>query len=273
MIYLSRHLRYLVDPLTGADLQPCQGGVCPSDAPSYCYPIQDEVLRLSRRDLSAESQAYDAACRQAGKQAPTPDQLMALPRQALAGWGSHYWAARALSLAGIWEWLEAERRRLKRPCVGFQGGAAVLSPNLPYIAYGLEVGGYATYALSPHAGEYGLAAYRQGRYGRIHTAWEALPLRPQKFEVIILAEVLPSLTLEQGQALLRQAVRALTPTGSLIVTDSPNAEAYRSWVQGLGLQTHLMALRGLEDHLSARVRSMLGQGLAVPPLLIGRRTI
>lgn len=271
MIYLSRHLRYLVDPLTGADLAPMPDGVYSALAPHQQYRIQDEVLYLAPHDLMAQSQTYDAECRQAGKQAPSPDELMALPRQGLEGWGSNYWESRAVSMAGIWEYLEAQRRKRGGRCVGFQGAAAVLSPNLPYIAYGLEAGGYATYALSPHVGAYGLGAYREGRYGRVQVSWAALPLRPHKFELVILSEVLPTLPFAQGQIVLRQAVHSLAPTGYLMIVDSPNADSYQQFLQSLGLHTQLIALRGLEDNFSGRLRSMLRAGAsAAPPLVVGK---
>lgn len=258
MLYLTRHLRFLCDPQTGEDLFPIPEGLA---SYSHQYAIQEGVYCLSARSLDSESLQYDEACLAQGWTPPDEADFISLPHSILAGWGGDYWQSRALSLAAIWEILEGERRKHQRPPIGFQGVAAHLTHSLPYAAYALEVGGFHSYALSPHRGRFSLGVYATGRYARVQSTWEALPLQANCFDVVVMSGLLDELPRPQAEKLLRQTLALLTPQGKIFISDVPDIEAWQAVIASLGAKSQLVSV-------TSQLRSLWRQNPPVPPLMI-----
>jgi hypothetical protein len=264
--FLHRHLPYLIDPVTGADLTVTDGGLAPHDNLRQIYPIEDGILRLTLTDIRAQSDAFDAECRALGRAAADEHTFRGLPRQGLDGWGELFWQQRSFSTAAVWDFIEAERRRQKRGSIGYQGVAADLSAGLPYMAYALDAAGYMAFAVSPYAGRYGLGVYPFSRFCRVQAAWDALPLKPGEFNLVIFSGSLASIDADALPDSLKQASRLLVDDGHLLITDSADTETARAILGDLGLRVDVRSVRGAEG----RFKSMLGGKTDVPPLLVAR---
>ena len=264
--FLKKQLRYLIDPITGADLILADSGLAPHDDPNQHYAIEDGILRLTAADISAESAAYDAECREMGRGAADEHTFRGLPRKGLDGWGLDYWPQRAFSTAAVWDFVEAERRKAKRSSIGFQGVAADLSAGLPYLAYGLDAAGYMAFAVSPFAGRYGLGVYPYSRFCRVQAAWNALPLKPGEFNLVLFSGSLPHIDPQALPDALKQASRLLTDGGHLLIIDAPEVDDARDMLLDLGMAVDVKSVRGAEG----RFKSLLGQAIDVPPLLVAR---
>lgn len=263
--YSTPWLNYLVDPITAVPLQKVNFGLAPQNDLNTVYPIHNGIVSLSdgheREILAEKSAAYDAACRAQGWQAPDHFEFRRLPRSGLNGWPTHYWAQRAFSTAAVWHVLEESRKRKGGLPIGMAGVAAEFTYGLPYMAYGLDVAGYVTCAVSPHVGMYGLGAYPHTRYGRIQA--ENLPLKPESFDVVVVSEFLPDV--------IRQAARLLAPTGYLMLTDCPTAEEAVPYLKAEGLQVELQKVKGVDEGLRGLVQKFRAGEIDVPPLLVAHR--
>ncbi|MFP4323037.1 MAG: class I SAM-dependent methyltransferase [Anaerolineales bacterium] len=268
--YLRRYLRYLADPHSGADLTETEAGLVPADDPARMYPVlEGGVVSLSDEAARAASEDFDRASRHKGRSIPSEDAFRALPREGLPGWPVGYWEQRAHSTAVVWDVLEGLRRQAGRPAVGVQGVAADITADLPYLAHGLDAGGFITLALSPYAGRFGLGAYPYSRYCRIQASYEALPLRAGLFDVVIFSGSLPHMTPEVAGAALARAVDWLKPDGHLLVTDTPDGRAVLDQLDTLGLRTRQRAIpRG--GNPARLVRGVIRAG-RTPPVIVAAR--
>jgi hypothetical protein len=272
-LYLNRHLRHLCHPQTGAPFVwsdeaggiVCEGVVYPYEAGLICLG-GEELAQISRaRDDEYETRnALGTA-----KPRPTAEDFIRLPHGSLSGWNREDWQKAALSTAGMWEVLESQRRAAGRPPFGYQGAAAEITPDPPFIAYGLDAAGYAAYALSPYGGHYGLDMYSTGRYARLWTNWDFLPLRPGAFQVVVLRQVL-DLSLERAllEGVLLQALRALAPGGVLLILDCDQAEGFRAFIEGQGGEIEVRGVAHLGEGWPAKLWGRLGRGPRPAPMII-----
>jgi hypothetical protein len=270
-LFIKQHLRHLVDPLTGKELMPAQGGVAPQDHPDTVYPIIDGIYRFALSDLSAESDRYDEDCRSRGWVQPEETTFRSLPRTPIIGWSPTYWKQRALSTAAVWHIIEGERRKNGRRPMGPQGVAANLSNGLHYLAYGLDLAGYNTFAVSPFVGQYSLGVFPHGRYCRIQASWEALPLRPHSFDLVVVTNHEPEIAPDMLPIVMEEVAELIKDDGYLIVTDTPEVQRFQPLFEAHKLKVRYLSVKGMEDKLLDRIRGMMKIQVELPPLLIATR--
>jgi len=265
--YLQRHLRYLAAPQTHKPLISFGESITPNEGDDIYYPIVDGVYQFMKHDPSVD---FDKTCDQRGWSAPSVAEFMALPHEGLRGWGANYWRQRGLSTAGMWHVLEQFRRDAKRRPAGFQGVAAHITTGLPYVAYGLDLGGYATYAVSPHRGAYSLGVYSTGRFARVQATLDALPLKPDSFDVIVYSAVLPTDAPTDSQ--IEQMLMSLKRRGGMLfLLDVADAVGrYKKLLRRHALRVESLDLRMMEDSVTPRVSALLGRRGAMPPLLVAK---
>lgn len=269
-------IHYLADPETASPLRQVDFGVAPQDNPDKVYPVKEGILFLSqpsdRGILSRLSDAYDRACWEQGWQPPDHYAFRRLPRSGIAGWPLHYWPQRAFSTAGVWHVLEEARKKRGGLPVGKAGVAVDFTLGLPYMAYGLDVAGYVTCAVSPHVGEFALGAYPHTRYGRIQASWDKLPLKKGVFDVVVFSDSVPGIPLELLPTTLQQAAELLAPGGILMVTDFADAQALVPLLKSAGLRVDVQKVKGYEEGLRGFVQKFRAGEIEVPPLVVARRS-
>lgn len=269
--YSTVWMNYLADPLTGDSMHSVEFGVAPKENPHKVYPVKDGILYISdspeREHLKAMSEAYDRACREKGWTSPDHFAFRRLPRSGISGWPATYWLQRAYSTAAVWHVLEEARKTKGGLPIGMAGVAADFTLGLPYMAYGLDVAGYITCAVSPHVGEFGLGAYPHTRYGRIQAAWDKIPLRKGVFDVVVFSDSAQDILPEA----LYQAAELLNPNGYLILTNTSHPEHLASHLQDAGLQVEIQKVRGTEEGLRGLVQKFRTGEIEVPPLVVAQR--
>jgi hypothetical protein len=258
---------YLVDPHTGVDLVEVDGGVAPVDQPDQVYPVQNGIIHLIPHDDS-----YDRTCEAKGWQMPDAYSFRTLPRDPLDKWEPGYWKKRALSTATIWQVLEEDRRAKRILPLGEIGVAADITDALPYVAYGLDVGGYTTVSISAQAGAYGLDAYYLTRYCRIHAGPAKLPLRAGLFDVVIFSASLPLVSAAALSDVLHRGVAALKRGGRLIISDTPEQAEIIRILQGLGIHPATRVCEDREVGVMGKAKQLLSKRVSVPPLIIGQKS-
>ena len=251
-----------------------EDSIAAEDDPTAVYPMMEGgILQLAITDLNEVSTAHDEKYLRQGIKAPDELAFRGLPRTPLPGWIENYWQQRAHSTAAIWHFLEAQRRAAGRG-MGFQGIAVELTQGMPYLAYGLDAGGYLAFAVSPHAGHFALGVHPYSRYCRIQANWDALPLRSGSFDVVILNALPSELPADVLPDLLRSASKLLTETGFLLISDSPEVEEspVADTLRESDLKVALHSVPGTDDSLNGRLKHILRMGIPVPPLLIAGKT-
>lgn len=259
---------YLVDPISGADLIEIENGLA---SPDHIFPIHDGIIHMIASQNGDPSVAYDDFCEAQGWTAPNEHTFRTLPREELPGWEPLYWKKRALSTANMWHVLEAKRRARREIPLGSLGIAVDICDGLPYIGYGLDVGGYITLAISPYTGRYGLGAYPYTRYGRIQAEVAALPLKPSQFDVIIFSGSLATADSATIQNAIDRAAAALALNGLIIVTDTPNTESIMQALKSCDLNITVRPIVDTEKSWLAALRDLRGKKIALSPLVIGER--
>lgn len=217
---------------------------------------------------AAASEAYDHDCEKHGWQAPDPHQFRLLPRQGLSGWPVDYWRKRAISTATLWNIMEERRRAKKLSPMGVIGNAVDISSGLPYVAYGLDAGGYMAFAVSPNAGRYGLGAYPFARYCRLQTQLTNLALKPDTFDLVIFSGSLAEANPKDIPHILERGITALTADGFLIVTDTPDTEIVIRALEGHSMKVETRAAVEYPESWRDRLRQLRRGRLAAPPVIV-----
>ncbi len=268
-------LPYVAEPETGSAMRLVDFGIAPQDTPHKVYPVKDGIVYLSspaeRERLKLLSDLYDRSCREQGWQPPDHAAFRRLPRSGISGWPLNYWAQRAFSTAGVWHVLEEARKKKGGLPVGKAGVAVDFTLGLPYMAYGLDVAGYITCAVSPHVGAYALGAYPHTRYGRIQAAWEKIPLQKGVFDVVVFSDSVQGIPSESLPRVMQQAADLLTPDGFLMITDLPDAKNLLPLLRSVGLRAEAQKLKGYEEGLRGYMQKFRTGEIDVPPLIVARR--
>jgi len=277
------YLPLLACPVDGTPLHQQDGALRCAARPAHVYPFEGGVLRLApaedRAALDADSSAYDAAQDAAGRIAPDEAQFKSLPQTALPGYPEDHWPQQAAATALLWRFLEAVRLQNGGPPVGPNGEAAVVGAGLGWLAYGLDVAGYATLALDWRAGpRHGLGAYPIARYLRVQAHPLRLPLAPGAFDWVVFQQPLSEFGDDAAQqALFEAALRALRPGGWVAVMDSldptaDDAHELHTLFEEAGLA--LMAApqqRGWRQRLLELRDRLAGRPPNVPPVMVAQK--
>lgn len=224
MPFLELFTAHLREPHTGARLIATPDGFTSAADEMRTYPVLDGVIQLvaPEQRLKAEklSQQHDS---QSTYPQPSIADFRALPREIPAGWPEAEWKSRAASTATLWRLLEERRRASNQLPIGSLGTAAVFASGLDYLGYGLDVGGYVTYSMSPHRGPYGLGiAPPESRYTRSQISWDAVPLAEGVFDIVVCNDIVP--LIDPSVEFLQRLLRLLRPDGVLFVLDNPNPD-------------------------------------------------
>ncbi|MBN1565907.1 MAG: methyltransferase domain-containing protein [Anaerolineae bacterium] len=283
------YLSLLACPVDGAALIAQDGVVrCSADA-GHVYPFVAGVLQLvsepRRAEIEVISQAHDDYGDAQGWHSPDEGEFKSLPQTALPGYPDSYWPAQAESTALLWRFLEAVRKANGGLPVGPVGEAAVIGAGMGWLAYGLDVAGYATLAIDPRAGSrHGLGVYPIARYFRVQADLQQLPLAPGAFDWLVFQEGLCAVVEGDApedaaqHARFEEALRALRPGGWLAVMNSldPSEEdaAYvHTRFEAAGLE--LMATPELESGWRSRLLELRdrlrGRESGVPPVLVAQK--
>ncbi len=277
------YLSLLACPVDGAALRLQDGALACSADPAHRYAFEAGIARLvpaDQRDAVAEHSArYEADCDAQGWQSPAEDDFKSLPQTGLPGYPETYWTQQAAATALLWRFLETVRLREGKLPVGPVGEAVVIGAGMGWLAYGLDVAGYATLALDARAGSrHGLGVYPFSRYLRVQVDGRRLPLARGAFDWVIVQEPLVGDEAAQ-QTLVGQAVRALRPGGWIAVMDSlsPSLETNERvsrLLDAAGLAT--MAAPRREGGWRVRWQEtrdrLAGREPGVPPVLVAQKT-
>jgi len=278
-----QYLSLLACPVEGAPLEHRgTDAVCAADS-AHRYPFEDGVLRLvdaeRRAALERTSQEYEARASAAGWQSPDEEAFKRLPQTALRGYPELHWPRYAAATAHLWRYLEAIRWKRGALPVGPMGEAAVIGAGMGWLAYALDVAGYATIALDAYAGSlHGLGVYPIARYGRVQADPIRPPLAREAFDVVLFQEGLARSREDADEAAaLARGIDALRPGGHLVVMDTfmPSLGAW----QKLQARLHNAGLRAMtrpprltwRARLSERMDHALGRNGSVPPVTVAQK--
>ena len=260
---------------------------CNAD-PDHVYPFDNGILRLvpeSRRaEIEAVSQAHDDHGDAQNWRSPDEGQFKSLPQAGLSGYPEEYWPAQADGTVLLWRFLEAVRLANGGLPVGPMGETAVIGAGMGWLAYALDVAGYATLAIDARAGErHGLGVYPIARYLRVQADVQQLPLAPGAFDWLVFQEGLcPLIDGEQDeakqQARFEEALRALRPGGWLAVMNSlepseEDNESVHTRLEEAGLELMAVPTRvgGWRSRLFELQDRLRGRELGVPPVLVAQK--
>jgi SAM-dependent methyltransferase len=270
-------------PADGAALRLHEGALSCTADPAHRYVFEAGIVRLVPADRRAavedRSQGYDADGDAQGWQSPAEDEFKSLPQTGLSGYPEGYWAQQAAATALLWRFLEAVRLQNGKLPVGPVGEAAVIGAGMGWLAYGLDVAGYATLALDARAGSrHGLGVYPFSRYLRVQADALRLPLARGAFDWVIVQEPLAYFGDEAAQQMvLDQALRALRPGGWIAVMDSlsPSLETNERvsrLLESAGLATLAAPRReGWRARLLETRDRLAGREPGVPPVLVAQK--
>lgn len=247
------------------------------DDPAHVYPLVDGIARLFRPEHAAEVRARSAACEEkytsAGWTVPDEGAFKSLPQTALPGAPEGYWEQQAAATALLWRFVERMRLRRGGLPVGPAGEAAVIGAGMGWLAYGLDVAGYATVALDVCAGQrFGLGVYPIARYFRVQADPAQPPLARAAFDLLVYQDG-PNLDDPAG---LDRAVRALRPGGGLAIMDALGQHdhtALRAVLAGAGLELAEPPHRagGWRARLSGLGDRLAGREAGPPPVLFAHK--
>jgi SAM-dependent methyltransferase len=162
------------------------------------------------------------------------------------------------------------------------GEAAVIGAEMGWLAYGLDVAGYATLAVDARAGaRHGLGVFPISRYLRVQADLDQLPLAPAAFDWVIFQEGLTPLSAAQTesgqQAALDAALRAVRPGGWVAVMNSlsPTIEdvaTVHTLLEDAGLVLmQSTRQRGWRRRLLELRDRLTGREPGVPPVLVAQK--
>lgn len=278
--FKGRGRRYdilLACPLDGGGLVHEGDGLRCLVDPAHRYPVEDGITRLyppgHAPDFAARSAAYDAARAAEGWAVPDEAAFKSLPREGLPGFPEGYWEAYADATALLWRFLEMLRLRSGGLPVGPAGEAAVIGAGMGWLAYGLDVAGYATIALDVYAGDrYGLGAYPIARYFRVQADPVRPPLARAAFDLLVYQRGMDA----EQQAALPGVVEALRPGGGLAVMDALGEHdlvALGEALEGAGLAVLDPPRRGgLRARLNTLGDRVAGREPERPPVLFAQKS-
>ena len=245
-----------------------------ADDPAHVYPLVDGIARLFPPEHAPHVEARSAACEDdlvaAGWTIPDESAFKSLPQTPLPGAPDGYWEQQAAATALLWRFVEMMRLRRGGLPVGPAGEAAVIGAGMGWLAYGLDVAGYATVALDVCAGErFGLAVYPIARYFRVQADPAHLPLARAAFDLLVYQDGLNP----DDPAGLDRAVLALRPGGALAVMNPLGADdpaALRDVLDRAGLDPVDPPQRmggGLRARLSDLGDRLAGREAGPPPVV------
>jgi SAM-dependent methyltransferase len=264
-----------------------EGARCAAD-PAHEYTLDAGILRLvppdRRAQFEAFSAAYDARCAALGWTSPDEDDFKSLPQTGLKGFSEDFWPQQAAATALLWRFLEAIRLEKGGLPVGPVGEAAVIGAGMGWLAYGLDVAGYATVALDARAGSrFGLGVYGIARYLRVQADPVDPPLAREAFDWIIFQEGLtpeaPEGAMEEDrpQSVLDRALRVVRPGGWVAVIDAlarseDDAAAVHTLFEDAGLVLVAPPQRpGWRGRLLELRDRIAGRDAGVPPVLVAQK--
>jgi SAM-dependent methyltransferase len=282
------YLSLLACPVDGASLTLEHEIVHCNRDPDHVYPFVSGILQLVPEDRRAEidgiAREHDDHADEQGWHSPDEGQFKSLPQTGLPGYPEGYWAAQAYGTALLWRFLEAVRLANGGLPVGPVGEAAVIGAGMGWLAYGLDVAGYATLAIDARAGDrHGLGVFPIARYLRVQAAFQQLPLAPGAFDWLVFQEGLcPLMADNQGEteqhARFEDALRALRPGGWLAVMNSLEpSEDDAAFVHtrfeeaGLVLMANPPRTGGWRERLFELRDRLRGRERGVPPVLVAHK--
>lgn len=277
------YLELLACPVDHTSLTLADGAVvCSADA-AHVYAFDAGILRLlpaaARAGYDARSAAHDETCRTRGWTVPDEAGFKSLPQTPLDGWPDGYWAGQAEATALLWRFLEAIRLQNGMLPVGPMGEAVVLDAGMGWLAYALDVAGYTTLAIDPHAGpSFGLGVYPIARYLRVQADTRHAPLAPEALDVVVFQEGLayPDDDAAQ-QRLFESALAALRPGGWVAVIDAvapseDHADTVHTLFEDAGLMLLAAPRRvGWRGRLLELRDRLMGRQADVPPVMVAQK--
>ena len=274
----GRHYASLLAcPIDHAVLVQREGALHCANDPAHVYPLVDGIARLFPPEHAPDLDARSAACEDgyaaAGWHVPDEGAFKSLPQTPLPGAPEDYWEQQAAATALLWRYVEMMRLRSGGLSVGPAGEAAVIGAGMGWLAYGLDVAGYATVALDVCAGEqFGLGVYPIARYFRVQADPARPPLAPAAFDLLIYQDGLDL----ADPAGLDYAVRALRPGGALAVMDALGEHDHavlRAALNAAGLDLAEPPQRagGWRARLSDLGERLAGRESGPPPVLFAHK--
>ena len=278
-----QYLRLLTCPLDGAPLTRENGDVVCLEDDGHRYPLEQGILRLSSADqraaLDAQSEAHEAQAKKSGWRSPDEEAFKRLPQTGLGGFPELYWPQYAAATAMMWRFLEAIRVENGALPVGPMGEAAVIGAGMGWLAYALDVAGYATVAIDALAGpQHGLGVFPIARFFRVQADPVHPPLAREVFDLVLFQEGLARSRDEADEeAALARGVAALKPRGVLVVMDAfpeslARIEALQARLEAAGLRVMDLPPRlTWRGRLAERVAQALGRNGTLPQVVVARK--
>jgi len=246
--------------------------------PAHVYPFENGILRLIPARLRAEFETQSERHEQAsaGRHAPDEDEFKSLPQAGIAGYPDGYWANRAAATALLWRYLEAIRLQNGILPVGPVGEAAVIGAETGWLAYGLDVAGYATAAIDVRTGEkYGLGVYPIARYMRVQADLLDPPLAAGAYDLVVYQEGLPAVDDDaQWDILVKNAQRGLRSGGWLAIMafDLVTADPIEARLRAAGMTLMEKPQRqGMRVKLGDIRDRVLGRNQTAPPVIVAQK--
>jgi hypothetical protein len=277
------YLSLLACPIDGAPLHAHADAVeCAAD-PAHRFPVEDGILRLAppdrRPDLDALSDAHEQRGADHGWTVPDEAAFKSLPQTGLDGYPEDHWLRYADATALLWRFLEAIRHHEGRLPVGPMGEAAVIGAGMGWLAYGLDVAGFATVAMDVHAGpRYGLGVYPIARYFRVQADVHQPPLAPGAFDLILFQEGLSRLADDtHQQRAFERALDALRPGSWMAIMNALPLHGSDSETAQVLLAEAGLALMGVPRRQGWRARlltlrdQLAGRESPAPPVLVAQK--
>ncbi|MCB9436184.1 MAG: methyltransferase domain-containing protein [Anaerolineales bacterium] len=260
-------------PVTGSSLEDHHTHFQTPDG-SHIYQFEAGILRLltpeQKRAFAAEELSISTENQSNDWQSPTPDDFRQLPQTGLDGWPLGYWQRRAEITAEMWRVIEHIRVDEERLPIGPMGNAVDFTDDMGWIAYGLDMSGYTTIAVSQSIGSYGLGVFDHSRYLRVQAAIDNPPLTPEQFDLVVF-----SFSLKTPQPTLDHAVRLLKKGGLLIVMADKGNESIQqeagTALQSLGFEARFQRVGAMGNTFSRTLKNLVGYRPDVPPLVVVRR--
>jgi len=278
-----QYLRLLACPIEGAPLAQEAGVAICGDDRVHHYPFEDGILRLAdtaqRAALDAISDEHEARAARDGWRSPDEDAFKSLPQTGLSGYPENYWSQYAAATALLWRYLEAVRAQNGALPVGPVGEAAVIGAGMGWLAYALDVAGYATVAIDALAGpRYGLGVFPIARFLRVQADPVRPPLAPGMYDVVLYQEGLARSGRETDEVTaLAQGVAALKPRGVLAVMNAfvdslEQVETVQARLLDAGLTLMDLPPRlNWRARVSERLDQALGRNGTLPPVIVARK--
>ncbi|HEX3054472.1 MAG TPA: hypothetical protein VHP83_27705, partial [Aggregatilineaceae bacterium] len=154
--------------------------------------------------------------------------------------------------------------------------AAVIGAETGWLAYGLDVAGYATAAIDVRTGEkYGLGVYPIARYMRVQADLLDPPLAAGAYDLLVYQEGLPAVDDEtRWDILVKNAQRGLRSGGwmAIMAFDLVTADPIEARLRAAGMTLMEKPQRqGMRVKLGDIRDRVLGRNQTAPPVIVAQK--